>query len=344
MKLQALFFPHDDRPEHNRALDGLRGIAVLLVLFGHSTNQGLSPWLEGTFLSRGKLGVYLFFVISAYLLDKQIIQIWQQGKGDIKYWRYYIGRRFMRIFPPFLLALITFRLMNATGYKVVIHQWSHVWEHLLFMRGDHIFWSIPTEFCYYILSPFLLLFCSRMLKFQPSRTFVFLNVLVVLFANLALSVDFPRHSTLRYLTIFLVGTFLAAWETLDNERFKALCQSKGMSIAGVISGLAFILWGSLADDFTAPWVFLPAAFLWVTLLVWSFKEGYWRRFLSLKLFRFIGTISFSLYLFHIPVLVWVKSLGLSNEIAFPAFLSLSIVVAAILHLVVERPALSLVKK
>jgi peptidoglycan/LPS O-acetylase OafA/YrhL len=120
MKLRELFFPYDHRPEHNKALDGLRGWAVLLVLFGHATNQGLSPWLEGTLFSRGKLGVYLFFIISAYLLDKQIIQVWQQGKGNLNYWRYYIGRRIMRIFPPFLLALITFRLMNEAGYKVVI--------------------------------------------------------------------------------------------------------------------------------------------------------------------------------------------------------------------------------
>jgi len=76
----------------------------------------------------------------------------------------------------------------------------------------------------------------------------------------------------------------------------------------------------------------------------SFQEGAWRAFLSFRPFRFIGAISYSLYLFHIPVLMWVKSLGLSNAIALPAFLSLSIAVAALLHLLVERPALSLVKK
>ena len=67
MKLLERFFPYDHRPEHNKALDGLRGWAVLLVLFGYATNQCLSPWLDGYFISRGKLGVYLFFIISAFL-------------------------------------------------------------------------------------------------------------------------------------------------------------------------------------------------------------------------------------------------------------------------------------
>lgn len=223
MKLRELFFPYDHRPEHNKALDGLRGWAVLLVLFGHATNQGLSPWLEGYFLSRGKLGVYLFFIISAYLLDKQIIQVWQQGRGNASYWRYYIGRRIMRIFPPFIQS------------------------------------------------------------------------------------------------IWLTNLFILA--------------------LGV-----FIGWGWASDDFTHSNVYIPAAILWGILLLASFQEGVWRRFLSFRPFRFVGAISYSLYLFHIPVLMWVKSLGLSNAIALPAFLSLSIAVAALLHLLVERPALSLVKK
>lgn len=344
MNLLERFFPYDHRPEHNRALDGLRGLAVLLVLFGHATNQGLTPWLEGTLLARGKLGVYLFFLISAYLLDKQIIQVWQQGKGNWNYWRYYIGRRIMRIFPPFLLALITFRLMNEAEYNVVIREWSHVWEHLALIRGDHIFWSIPTEFRYYILSPLLLLFCYRFLKFHPTKTLVLLNVLFVLFANLAMSVDWPRHSTLRYLSIFLVGTFMAAWEMLQPKSFDTIKNHKALNAVGVLAIVGFGVWGSMAEDFTAPWVYPPAAFLWSILLLWSFQKSFWGQFLSLKLLRFIGTISYSLYLFHIPVLMWVKSLDLNNAVAFPAFLALSIVVAALLHLLVERPALSLVKK
>ena len=71
MSFKGIFFPHDHRKDHHKALDGLRGWAVLLVLFGHAANQGLTPWIAGGFLTRGKLGVYLFFLISAYLPTRQ---------------------------------------------------------------------------------------------------------------------------------------------------------------------------------------------------------------------------------------------------------------------------------
>lgn len=344
MKLLQRFFPYDHRPEHNKALDGLRGWAVLLVLFGHATNQGLSPWLDGTLFSRGKLGVYLFFIISAYLLDKQIIQVWHQGKGNLNYWRYYIGRRIMRIFPPFLLALITFRLMNEAGYKVVIRAWSHVWEHLALMRGDHIFWSIPTEFRYYLISPLLLLLCLRLFKLQGSNTVRFFTAIILATLIINHFNALPRHSTLRYLGIFAIGTLIAAFETLYQAKFQRFIQSQWLTNLFILALGIFIGWGWASDDFTHSNVYIPAAILWGILLLASFQEGAWRKFLSFRPFRFIGTISYSLYLFHIPVLMWVKSLGLSNAIALPAFLSLSIAVAALLHLLVERPALSLVKK
>jgi peptidoglycan/LPS O-acetylase OafA/YrhL len=344
MKLRELFFPYDNRAEHNKALDGLRGWAVLLVLFGHATNQGLSPWLDGYFLSRGKLGVYLFFIISAYLLDKQIIQVWQQGRGNASYWRYYISRRIMRIFPPFLLALITFRLMNEAGYKVVIREWSHVWEHLALMRGDHIFWSIPTEFRYYLISPLLLLLCLRLFELKANHTVRFFAAIIIATFIINYYNELPRFSTLRYLGIFAIGTLIAAFETLYQAKFQWFIQSKWLTNLFILALGIFLGWGSASDDFTHSNVYIPSAILWGILLMASLQEGVWRSFLSFRPFRFIGTISYSLYLFHIPVLMWIKSLGLSNAIAFPAFLSLSIAVAALLHVLVERPALSLVKK
>jgi peptidoglycan/LPS O-acetylase OafA/YrhL len=126
--LQA-FFPNDQHPDHHKPLDGLRGLAVLLVVFGHGNNHGLGPFGDHSLFIRGKLGVYLFFVLSAYLLDRQIIKMFQQERAAWDYWLYYISRRILRIFSLFFLALVVFRLANASGLQVVIYEWQEVWQH-----------------------------------------------------------------------------------------------------------------------------------------------------------------------------------------------------------------------
>ncbi|MGA1380904.1 MAG: acyltransferase family protein [Schleiferiaceae bacterium] len=65
--------PHDGRPDHQPELDGFRGLAVLLVLLAHSSNAGYPLFGVLDFHHYGSVGVYLFFVLSAYLIDRQIL-------------------------------------------------------------------------------------------------------------------------------------------------------------------------------------------------------------------------------------------------------------------------------
>ncbi len=115
------FFPHDHKEDHFKALDVLRGIAVLLVLLSHSSN---SNWMFHEFLNfqrTGKIGVYLFFVLSAYLLDRQIAIMLISKKSNRRYWKNYILRRFLRIYPLFIVALLLHGLLSFFEYPTVIH-------------------------------------------------------------------------------------------------------------------------------------------------------------------------------------------------------------------------------
>ena len=85
MNWATAFFAGDEHPDHHKPLDGLRGLAVLMVVFGHGANHGLGPFGPDSMMIRGKLGVYLFFVLSAYLLDRQIIKMFQQGRAKWDY-------------------------------------------------------------------------------------------------------------------------------------------------------------------------------------------------------------------------------------------------------------------
>ena len=94
--LDRVFFPHDNKLNHVKSLDGLRGVAVLMVLLSHSSNQEL--YLFGMdFKGIGSFGVYLFFILSSYLLDRQIAQNLLKHKTNKGYWMNYALRRFLRI-------------------------------------------------------------------------------------------------------------------------------------------------------------------------------------------------------------------------------------------------------
>ena len=334
--LQA-FFPNDQHPDHHKPLDGLRGLAVLMVVFGHGNNHGLAPFGDHSLLIRGKLGVYLFFVLSAYLLDRQIIKMFQQDRAQWDYWLYYISRRILRIFPLFFLALVVFRIANASGLKVVIYEWGEVWQHLALQRGDHIFWSIPVEFKYYLISPILLFVFHRLFRWN---TYAIITALIVLMVGSHLFVLWwtpAGTSTLWFLNIFLLGTAVAFIERLWPNSWNALTQSTATTYAGWAALLIFSIWSWKAEDYTNIGTFVPAAVLWSIALIASFKTGLWSTILSWKPLRWVGAVSFSMYLFHIPVLMWVKSFALPSEIAWLSYLALTAGVSAMTYLFVERP-------
>ncbi|MGB1735776.1 MAG: acyltransferase family protein [Schleiferiaceae bacterium] len=337
MNWATAFFAGDEHPDHHKPLDGLRGLAVLMVVFGHGANHGLGPFGPDSMMIRGKLGVYLFFVLSAYLLDRQIIKMFQQGRAQWDYWRYYFSRRILRIFPLFFLALVVFRLANAAGLKVVIHSWGQLWEHLALQRGDHIFWSIPVEFKYYLISPILLYFFHRVLRWN-------LWAMGITFAALFVGVyQYSMHwqpdstSTLLYLNIFLMGTLVAVLERCVPNFWNALRTFKPASSLGWSVILAFSLWSWKMDDFTSINTFLPAAALWSIALAATFGPGWWASLLSFKPLRWVGKVSFSMYLFHIPVLMCVKILDWNPAVLWMVYLSATVVVCAVTYLCVEYP-------
>jgi peptidoglycan/LPS O-acetylase OafA/YrhL len=250
---------------------------------------------------------------------------------------YYISRRILRIFPLFFLALVVFRLANANGLKVVIYEWREVWQHLALQRGDHIFWSIPVEFKYYLISPILLFVFHRLFRWN---TYAIITALIVLMVGSHLFVLWwtpAGTSTLWFLNIFLLGTVVAFIERLWPNSWNALTQSTATTYAGWVALLIFSIWSWKAEDYTNISTFVPAAVLWSIALIASFKTGLWSTILSWKPLRWVGAVSFSMYLFHIPVLMWVKSFALPSEIAWLSYLALTAGVSAMTYLFVERP-------
>jgi len=345
-RLGKLIFPHDQRPDHFKALDGLRGLAVLLVLLSHSSNHGMkfTPWLD--FGGAGKIGVYLFFVLSAYLLDRQIAIKLRSGTANSLYWKNYILRRFLRIYPLFLLALICQLWLYNMNISAVIHDGGDVAEHMALLKGVDIFWSIPVEFKYYLLSPCILLICHYVLRWRIMAMAALFAVITVGSIMIGLKTELSNLSTILYLPIFIIGTIAAIYELMKDEkgllRFGTLLDAVGLtSLAIIIITLPYYLKSLFGSELELRGTifFLPYAGLWgLMLLAAKHGRGVVRRIFEWRGIRFIGVVSYSAYLFHMPVINLMQTFpDMPSWLKTVVFLMITFIVSSISYLLFEKP-------
>jgi peptidoglycan/LPS O-acetylase OafA/YrhL len=303
-------------------LDGLRGLAVLVVVFSHisasSANINLPIF---NFVGIGKLGVYLFFVLSSYLLDSQIINELQKNGLSWFYWKNYFLRRILRIYPLFILSLLIFFTLSKFGFKSVINTKTDIIYHIFLIHGDSIFWSILVEFKYYFISPLIMIICHY-LKWKPKYILILISFIILVSIIIQHEFKFDTNSLIRYLPIFLVGTLLAIFEKYLITNFIPQ-KSSTLLIFSFSIFLFFILFipsylfyfldfeYHFEDDYS---FHLIHGLFWAIIL-FSVKniDSNVFRFFSSKFMMIIGKISFSIYLFHIPIL----GFCISNKIGIP---------------------------
>jgi peptidoglycan/LPS O-acetylase OafA/YrhL len=344
-KLNKWFFPNDTKKDHFYALDGLRGLAVLLVLLSHSSNAGLffQPYLN--FSGAGKMGVYLFFILSAYLLDRQIAVAISMKSASMAFWKNYFLRRFLRVYPLFFIALVFFFLLSSFGYTTAIDQISDIPLHLILIKGESIFWSIPVEFKYYFLSPIIVYSCHKYFLFDIRKTTLFFLFVVAILIFLDQVFEFSSISTLRYFPVFLVGTWLSIFELSNVINSKKPYKIELLGIMGVMLIIFLVtpLFKSTTGwvvDFEENLFLFPFAMLWGGILyATKYGIGILKKIFELKVLRFIGTISFSLYLFHTPILKAVSNdvFGIPQQFKIYLFFILAIVFSCVTYLIIERP-------
>ncbi len=307
------------------ALDGVRGLAVLTVFVSHSSafNQRLTPWTN--FHGTGQIGVYLFFVLSGFLLAHALL-----ARTPINFGGFWL-RRFFRIAPLYYLVVsIVFACQLAAG-KVygdagirnlfIAGGWPGFFKHLIFLKGNSVFWTIAAEFEFYFILPFLVVL---LLRFGWSAAWAFMLLAfaycgwaVAIHAGFigpqyALKVAQISHPT-QFFDVFLFG-IVAAWlwrEPAFLRWWRARAQTmQNLAIAAslvlLVSSLACV-----ADQF-----FFVGGW-WTMLREWSviYALGFSLMILATldgnplfgcifnwRWLRLIGVTGFSWYLLHFPVL------------------------------------------
>lgn len=331
-------------------------------MLAHASNKSndinLLPFLN--FNALGKTGVYLFFILSSYLLDRQIIIALQSNSTSKKYWGNYVLRRFMRIYPLFTFTLILYYVIYLFGYRycICILNLQDFWEHMSLQSGKGVFWSIPVEFKYYFISPLIILLYKYILNwnFWYISISTFSIIILVIVYNQYTNFDLANLNLnpINYLPVFLLGSYLSFIEIYYKSFLTKISKHKRLLIdvfgffclmSCIILGGSFFYKQLLGKNFLLFTVFRNQFFfqgVLLTFLLFSAKHGYklMPSLLSFKPLRFIGIISFSLYLLHYPILMWVKELSFpffEMQLQFIVYLTMSVVFSSMTYLLIEYP-------
>jgi peptidoglycan/LPS O-acetylase OafA/YrhL len=285
---------------HLPALDGLRGIAILLVVAVHAT--GYPPG--------GHMGVDLFFVLSGFLITTLLLEE-QAETGRISLRRFY-ARRARRLLPALALLLATYLVIDAAKgrdgltavalgglyFGNVVQAFSSV-NPLITSGLDHL-WTLAEEEQFYLVWPLLLPFIVRWR--HPVRV---LGIVIALLALYRLGLALhgaPHHRLYNGPDTHADGLIAGAAIAFASQRRDRFAISGSIATVGLGLGAVALF----ERRPTVAWdVFgLPMAeAACVIILLTGLTIPAWTAALSVSPLRWFGRISYSLYLWH-KMLMW----------------------------------------
>jgi peptidoglycan/LPS O-acetylase OafA/YrhL len=352
---------HDDR------LDGLRAIACLMVYWHHTGTAVVSPPV----VVFGSTGVYLFFALSGYLLFRPTVTAVRSGRPLPPVGRFYL-RRAVRIGPPYLVALALYTAARAATGQVTPTAGelaarallvSNYFPGMNFYGVAAVFWTLAIEAQFYVLLPLVTRAVLAAAGGRPAAVaavFVALGVLgraaeTALWERLyGPDSQVVYRSVLSYLDLFGYGMAVAV---LDKTGRLGRVPPWAWLLAAAGPFLAANNWHATAGDWVAshdpgyanafpPLIGLASA---AALAAARVSPGRWAGWLAAPPVRFVGRISYSLYLYHLGV-----QFALFNRIDLSPligdfhlrgfvygllFLGPTLVVSAAMFYLVERPCL-----
>ncbi|TCQ82715.1 peptidoglycan/LPS O-acetylase OafA/YrhL [Ochrobactrum sp. BH3] len=326
-------------------LDGLRGLAILLVIVFHLTLVYPFAEAEKSFFYMsggiGWIGVDLFFVLSGFLITGILID----AKGKQNYFKNFFARRTLRIFPIYYFVLfIVFIIMPMLGMFytpeltfVKSHQF-YLWTYLTnwgfvdaggaryFNTGwltlVH-FWSLAVEEQFYIFWPFVVYFLSKR-AFVKFCVFLFIFALVGRFAIAIFGIPQGAAYTLTPFRIdtLVVGALIAV--AVRNPAARQLVAK--YAVWPLVFATAFLAFVFAVHDgvwFADRWMhtigFSILALGWGGLLVMclpGYGNGILDTLFQLPLLRFFGKYSYGLYVLH-PFVLEQYSPRIFSELEIP---------------------------
>ena len=315
--------------KHFAVLDGIRGIAILMVVAFHTiyVNPEAGP-LQQAFMNviqTGWMGVQVFFVLSGFLIS---YPLFRGRAGDSNFWyqKGYTRRRVGKILPPFYLAIILISLAYVPGFSDPAFR-NAAWQWALglpnFIQNDvapfNSYWSLIVEAHFYFVLP-LLFFFTRGLK--PASTAALLFCVLFLVPFFVRHFTWPEPGTPKLVMSFLMNRFPGAldffgWGVLFAGIFVALSANHDLRALGWFGPVGLVLmamtlglyafWSNTLGIHHYPqrWAvevfhLLPGVATFFMLFFVFDPDGGITRLLAHPALRFTGIISYEWFLFHMP--------------------------------------------
>lgn len=347
------------------ALDGLRGISILVVMCLH----GGMFWL----FQGGFLGVDIFFVLSGFLITSLLLEEWTQT-GTINFRNFYI-RRGLRLLPPLLLVIAICLLVvtffppaqgSAEAAKsILVALYLSDWMPARVFPPLFHTWSLSIEEQFYLVWPLLLFF---LLRLRISSRFVVWGLFAgVLMLNVNRAVLWYHHTEANLVRVYvsldtrsdtlLIGCIAGILVSGALIRPSKLT-STVLRIMTVASALAVtVLIFAISATFPPMYYggFSAIGFMVATIIIGLFYAplNFANTILEFPLLRWFGRLSYGLYLWHYPVYLFydslfgpfpIRSYTLRICSTFVVKFLLAVAVSSLSFYFVEQPALRLKKR
>lgn len=295
----------------------------------------------------------MFFVISGYLITKGIII--QVRENRFSYSDFYI-RRARRLLPAlivtvslsyvgaaFLFSPVDFRLMSlSTIFSIVGVSNIYFWLSSGYFDADSLIkpllhtWSLSVEMQFYLVWPFLIVFFAL-----KARRFLFQFIVIFTILLSIISILYLKHDSegAFFLTPFRMHEFSIGALVLYFERFKLNKKTHNILYSLGLFFIVYCVFSYNSESMNFPGYAALAPVIGAALMILSGGNCSASKISSNRLMRFIGEISYSLYLVHWPIFVLFQYFygnSLSIEIRV-SLIVVTVVLSILMYLFVEKP-------
>jgi peptidoglycan/LPS O-acetylase OafA/YrhL len=325
--------------------DVLRGVAIVMVFLVHAGQQ----YLDGSriseinsFLDTGKHGVAIFFFISGALLGRSLRGVATSSKNYLRY----ISKRLLRIYPAYLLSLLFLTIPNGPSLRDFLQHFFlvHSLDFRTFGSINYPYWSLSVEFLMYLIIPLLIW------KTKDSNRITFLASLIGISLSWQIFGYIARQTTgfdprnelsatlylITALPAFAVGVYRQ--EIGKSGLGSKLAKTCSMlAIADLIMSFVRIFYDLQFWNPINQMMHGSTGYLAYGCLALYLSNALCKSEVKLKILVPISKISYSIYLWHLPILIFcMKEFG-SHVLSLVIALFLTYIVSMLSFHFIERP-------